>query len=179
MLQQASVNCVPASHMFSTEHSGAVTRTTVKPNAFRVNYFSDGTGRDTFVKTNNGGFYKGYKPAPAPPVTSFMSRRRYEPPAPVMKSRGVQYHSDGTGRDSYIGFNAGGLTVYGSKIVDNVTAFKSDLRKSNRPQSAYVKSGGFSGGIQRKSAVTLLPAREGDTSRRKDILTESQMTFNR
>jgi hypothetical protein len=61
----------------------------VKPNAFRVNYFADGTGRDTFVKTDNGGFYKPYAPAPAAPVTTFMTRKQCAAPAPVMKAKGV------------------------------------------------------------------------------------------
>ena len=108
-----------------------------------------------------------------------MQKRRYEPPAPVMKSRGVQYHSDGSGRDSYIGFNTGGLTVYGSKTVDYVTQFKQGLRKIDRPQSAYVKTGGFSGGMSKTASVTLLPGPEGDPSRRVDILRNSQLTFNR
>ena len=108
---------MPKANVFSGDHYGTVSRTQVKPSAFRVNYFADGTGRDTFVKTDNGGFFKAYHPVPAMPVTSFVQRKRYEPPAPVMHSKGVQYHSDGTGRDSYIGFNKGGLAAYGSKTV--------------------------------------------------------------
>ena len=52
-----------------------MTRTQVKPKAFHVNYFADGTGRDTFVKTDNGGFYKFYEPVKAPAVTSFTAKR--------------------------------------------------------------------------------------------------------
>ena len=120
MFGQASANCVPKAHVFKGDHTGVVSHTQVKPNAFRVHYFADGTGRDTFVKMDNGGFFNAYKPAPAYPVTSFTQKRRYDPPAPVIHSRGVQYHSDGTGRDSYIGFNKGGLAVYGSKTVQYV-----------------------------------------------------------
>ena len=169
MLFQSSVNCVPKANVFTGDHTGTVSRTQVKPNAFRANYWNDGTGRDTFVSNHNGGFYKPYKPAPANPVTSFTQKRRYEPPAPVMHSRAVQYHSDGTGRDSYIGFNKGGLAVYGSKTIQYVDSFKQGLRKHERPQSAYVKVGGFSGGVKRTASVTLLPSRAGDASRRKDI----------
>ena len=89
MLQSSAVNCVPKANVFSGDHNGTVSRTQVKPSAFRVNYFADGTGRDTFVKTDNGGFFKGYSPAQANPVTSFVQRRRYDPPAPVIHSRGV------------------------------------------------------------------------------------------
>ena len=147
MLAQNSVACVPKAHCFTGDHTGTVSRTQVKPNAFRVNYFCDGTGRDTYMKNDNGGFYKPYAPAPAFAVTSFVQKRRYEPPAPLIHSRAVQYHSDGTGRDSYIGFNKGGLSVYGHKVVKEIDTFKSSLRQINRPQSAYVKTGGFSGGM--------------------------------
>ena len=142
----------------------------MKPNAFRVNYFADGTGRDTFVKTDNGGFFKAYAPAPAPPVTSFVTKRRYDKPAPVMKSRAVFYHSDGSGRDNYITINAGGLANPGSKTIDYVTSFKQSLRKIDRPQSAYSKMGGFSGGIKKTPSVTKLRPKQGDPTRRNDIL---------
>ena len=124
---------MPKANVFTRDHDAMVSRTQVKPNAFHVNYFCDGTGRDTFVSKNNGGFYKPYTPAPADPVTRFTQKRRYAPPAPVMHSRAVQYHSDGTGRDSYIGFNKGGLSVYGSKTIEYVDQFKRDLRKIDRP----------------------------------------------
>ena len=97
-----------------------------------MNYFADGTGRDTFVKNDNGGFFKAYHPVPASPVTTFRTKRKYDPPAPVMKSRGVFYHSDGTGRDSYVTVNAGGLTNYG-RVETYTDRFKSSLRHIDRP----------------------------------------------
>ena len=42
-----------------------------------------------------------------------------------------------------------------------------------------MKTGGFSGGLAKTPSVTLLPARAGDASRRKDILRESQLTFSK
>ena len=89
----------------------------MRPSAFRINYFADGTGRDTFVKNDNGGFYKAYQPVPASPVSRFYARKQYAPPAPVIKSRGVFYQSDGSGRDSYVCVNAGGLAG-NSKVVE-------------------------------------------------------------
>ena len=77
MLQAPAVNCVPQANVFQGDHSNSITRTTVHPNAFRVHYFNDGTGRDTFVGTDNGGFFKAYRPANASPVTTFMQPRRY------------------------------------------------------------------------------------------------------
>ena len=105
MLQASAVNCVPFCNSFQGEHAQTVSRTQVKPNAFRVHYFNDGTGRDTYMGVDNGGFMKPFKAAPSTPVSSFVQRRRYDFPSPAIHSRAVQYHSDGTGRDSYIGFN--------------------------------------------------------------------------
>ena len=132
MMIASSVNCVPHNSMFKTCHADFVSPTQVKPSAFRVNYFSDGTGRDTFVKGDNGGFFKAYHPVPASPVTTFYTKKEYTPPAPVIKSRGVFYHSDGTGRDSYVCVNAGGLTGLG-KVERYTDTFKSSLRTINRP----------------------------------------------
>ena len=179
MLQNSATTCVPKAGAFGTSNFGGLTQTQVRPNGFRVNYHADGTGRDTFVGTDNGGFYAAFSPCSQPQVTSFVAKRRYEKPSPVIKSRGVQYHSDGSGRDSYIGFNAGGLTAYGSKTVHSLGHFTRSLRGTNRTQSAYKKSGGFKTGMTKTSSVTLLPPREGDPSRREDILTSSQMTFSR
>ena len=105
MIYSSGVVSQPRGNMFQGYHGGVVSQTTYKPQAFRVSYHADGTGRDTFVKMNNGGFYKSYTPAPADPVTRFTQKRKYDPPAPALHSRPVQYHSDGSGRDSYIGFN--------------------------------------------------------------------------
>ena len=110
----------------------------VKPNAFRVNYFNDGTGRDTFVKVDHGGFFKAYSPVKASPITTFHTKRIYVPPSPVIKSRGVYYHSDGSGRDNYIEMNSGGLNNCG-KMLEYRDAFKASLRQIDRPHSAYVK----------------------------------------
>ena len=71
MLNASQVNNMPHNSVFQRTHSDFVSRTQVKPSAFRVNYFADGTGRDTFVKNDNGGFFKEFKPVPAYPVTAF------------------------------------------------------------------------------------------------------------
>ena len=68
--------------------------------------------------------------------------------------------------------------MYGSKVVEQEHAFKQSLRTYARPQSAYVKTGGFSSGMVKKASVTLLPSRAGDASRRKDILTDAQLTYS-
>ena len=100
---------------------------------FSVNYQSTGTGRDTFVKHNNGGFFKAYHPVKAAPVGSFLTKRR--PPAaprPAIVSRGIYYHSDGSGRDNYIEIDSGGLN-YTSNKLEYREAFKASLRSIDRP----------------------------------------------
>ena len=80
-----------------------------RTDAFRVSYIPDGSGRDTFKIINNGGFYKTYSPAPAAPVTSFVTKKRFHLPSPAVNARSFYYQSDGHGRDRYIEINSGGL----------------------------------------------------------------------
>jgi hypothetical protein len=66
-----------------------------------VHYGSDGTGRDTYVLINNGGFEKEKPVLKHPkqyPVNSGGSRIYSNPYIP----KTVHYFSDGTGKDSYI-----------------------------------------------------------------------------
>ena len=174
MLQGTAVHSVPHSHVFTGAHSHSVSRTQVKPNAFRINYFADGTGRDTFVKNDNGGFYKPYSPVPADKVGTFGSKRSWCPPAPIIKSRGVYYHSDGSGRDSYVGINAGGLTN-SRNFLEYRDAFKKSLRTVDRPTTGYVKLGQHATGMQRAPSVTLLAP--SGPHRLPDLYQEMQMSF--
>ncbi len=75
-------------------------------------YFSDGSGRDNFVMYNNGGFSipRVYNPMQG---TAYMrmgnSTGHSGSPSPRKDPMPVEYRSDGTGRDSYIVCNSGGL----------------------------------------------------------------------
>lgn len=100
----------------------------MKPNGYKVTYHSNGTGRDTYININAGGLYASYIPAPCLGVSSFNTKRIPAPaPAPVIAPLGVHYYSDGSGRDSYIGINEGGLAIRTS-FIDAKTAFKNSLR---------------------------------------------------
>ena len=70
-------------------------------------YYGDGTGRDTYVVTNNGGLTHENKPymmrRPHKPV---MTKRNHTPSRDAVP---VIYHADGSGRDSYCVSNSGGL----------------------------------------------------------------------
>ena len=77
-------------------------------------YFSNGSGRDNFIGYNNGGFSipKIHGKFDA---TNFMRLGNLGGGAtsgntsPRMEPKPLEYRSDGTGRDSYIVCNSGGL----------------------------------------------------------------------
>jgi hypothetical protein len=66
-----------------------------------VNYRINGTGRDTYISANNGGYYRvnSMINKPNPCRNSYIRPVTPSTPAP----RSVKYISDGTGRDRYIG----------------------------------------------------------------------------
>ena len=79
----------------------------LRPNI--ILYTRDGTGRDSYISYNDGGFWKDIdqkiKPKPKFPFTPFSTQHSFRKnPMPL------HYHSDGFGRDSYIFHNNGGLT---------------------------------------------------------------------
>ena len=73
-------------------------------------YFSNGSGRDNFIMYNNGGFSEArfFNPVTS---TAYMRYKSYATvsPSPRKEAQPVEYRSDGSGRDSYIMFNSGGL----------------------------------------------------------------------
>lgn len=75
------------------------THPSISPNY--VNYRINGTGRDTYISTNNGGYYRASSLSSKsnPARNSYIRPIIPTSPAP----RSVKYISDGTGRDRYIG----------------------------------------------------------------------------
>jgi hypothetical protein len=75
-----------------------------------THYFSNGTGRDAFVMYNNGGYSvpRYFSPKQS---TNFMRFKSIGSTnvSPRKDAMPVEYRSDGTGRDSYIVCNSGGL----------------------------------------------------------------------
>lgn len=67
-----------------------------------TNYQTNGTGRDTYIVRDNGGFNAMYEPVKYGDIGTFSPRRQYRAVVPAIGSKAVQYHSDGTGRDGYI-----------------------------------------------------------------------------
>ena len=63
-------------------------------------YHADGAGRDMYIATDSGGAYKvsshtSDNPSPRSP-------RQYSPKSTRSEAKPFKYHSDGTGRDTYI-----------------------------------------------------------------------------
>jgi len=71
-------------------------------------YATDGTGRDSYVALNNGGFTVSNLPTIQSKGGNFgattFKPARHEP----ISARPHHYHTNGTGRDSYIVTNHGG-----------------------------------------------------------------------
>ena len=69
----------------------------VSPNKF-TNYFPNGSGRDMYIYTNNGGYFE--KLLTDSPRESPFIRKKITLPA--LPSKKIHYNPDGTGRDTYI-----------------------------------------------------------------------------
>ena len=103
---------------------------TVKTNI--ILYPTDGMGRDGYITHNNGGFWKEHI-KPVVPKESFnhykYARFRSLGRTPPMWN----YHSDGTGRDSYILYNFGGLIKKYDSLANN--KIQTFLRSNDEPLS--------------------------------------------
>ena len=89
-----------------------------------VHYIPIGDGRDAYIYKNNGGISKYAYPFNFK-EESRVTRRMFYPGSPSLGAKALKYKSNGTGRDTYIGFNDGGLTSPYGKY-----SFYSTLRKS-------------------------------------------------
>lgn len=71
-----------------------------KPAAYGLN----GTGRDTYIAVDNGGYTKAFEPAFTPETGTFGSRRyQYKDTSMAnIEAKHANYSSNGTGRDLYI-----------------------------------------------------------------------------
>lgn len=98
-------------------------------------YFGSGGGRDTFIILNNGGFNKvskqnlGHTGVHMKQYSNSVTKRIA--PAPCKDASTFYYQSDGSGRDSYVIKDNGGLRYEfdGKKSGDRI--FKESLRNSN------------------------------------------------
>lgn len=71
-------------------------------------YSPDGYGRDSYIACNNGGIFKTGSLTRDNRKTS-IDRSKIAPPLVQVQAKIARYESDGTGRDSYVTSNVGGL----------------------------------------------------------------------
>ena len=71
-------------------------------------YNPNGEGRDSYIYVNNGGVERNKYPYNFNEEGRII-RRSFSPGSPKLEAKPLKYKSDGTGRDTYIGINHGGL----------------------------------------------------------------------
>jgi hypothetical protein len=77
-------------------------------------YFCNGEGRDTYIQVNNGGVERNTYPYKF--ADDGRSNKRYfYAGSPNLGAKPVKYNTNGSGRDTYIGYNHGGLAGTNSK----------------------------------------------------------------
>ncbi|CDW72970.1 UNKNOWN [Stylonychia lemnae] len=126
-------------------------------------YSGDGTGRDTYIQGNNGGFCPATMPTKIEELgTFYFMKQRAKYALPTIHSKGVQYINNGGGRDTYISDSAGGL-----RSMYSPAQFKSTFYNNLR---VYDKSN--------HAASRSLRSHTATKSQQNDIFTKSQQHFN-
>jgi hypothetical protein len=77
-------------------------------------YFCNGEGRDTYIHVNNGGVERNTYPYKFPD-DGRSNKRYFYAGSPNLGAKPVKYNTNGSGRDTYIAFNHGGLASPQSK----------------------------------------------------------------
>ena len=132
-------------------------------------YGADGTGRDSYVGNNSGGFTVVNQPAASFKGGTFGQAQHKVSAQPIARGGGqgspgkrIHYHTNGTGRDSYIHFNHGG--------------FASNFAKKN-DRDAYVESlRGYSLPVQDQQRAIYANQRKGSSPKR-DHFIEGQISI--
>lgn len=116
-------------------------------------YSPNGEGRDSYIFVNNGGVERNKYPYSFK-EESRVTRNSFSPGSPRLDAKPLKYKSDGTGRDTYIGSNHGGLfsnykkhSFYSSlrepsPVTRKVTFFTSQtawLQKRREQEAMYQK----------------------------------------
>ena len=103
---------------------------TFQPN--HVNYFGDGTGRDAQVVVNNGGLNHIDKRGMGHGGMHFFKYNsnvhRRKSPSPRKEATTFYYQSDGSGRDTYVLKDNGGLRTEYNVRLSGDRVFRDSLR---------------------------------------------------
>ena len=86
-----------------------------------VYYPPTGTGRDTYIMTDNGGTNINYRPQGVPELGNYMKFGSMSKPyKPCSYTRFQKYTSDGSGRDKYVVY----VLRYAARITEDSTMRK-------------------------------------------------------
>ena len=96
-------------------------------------YQPNGTGRDTYIYNDDGGFNKMKEPRSQFHPAGFLpgldhSKYFQKEKHPYIHSKPIQYPQDGSGRDTYVKFTNGGLSNTNVKHREFMQRFKADIR---------------------------------------------------
>ena len=138
-------------------------------------YNTDGTGRDTYVSLNSGGFTVMNQPATQAKSSSFgaVSPPNIRRGGGGSPAKPFHYHTNGTGRDSYIHNNHGGFTSNYS-MKNSGEAYVNSLRHY-QPSASPVRqdraSRNMTSTLNRKASANKAVIAE------RDYFTEGQMSI--
>ena len=78
---------------------------------FTTNYQFNGTGRDSYIGVDNGGFFARTDPSKAPDLGTFGATgpKFFQSYNSRIPAKYVGYKTNGTGRDTYIALSNGGF----------------------------------------------------------------------
>ncbi|CDW79504.1 UNKNOWN [Stylonychia lemnae] len=138
-------------------------------------YGPNGTGRDTYIYNNNGGLTAGIMQNVQPPVGTLVSpiKKHIAVNKPVIHSRSIQYHSNGSGRDSYIVRGQGGFQIDSSPGAQS-NSFYNSLRQYD-PNQRYIMR---RSGSNSPSGNMTSPTTNSKKNPFKDYLVEGQNTYS-
>ena len=101
----------------------------------KVKYKISGSGRDTYIYNDNGGFEAMFRPREQEKISRFLPNVNRMADAGLKFSsanataKSIRYKTDGTGRDSYCTTGDGGFTnPYRAVALDPRVAFARGLR---------------------------------------------------
>mmetsp|Transcript_31850 Transcript_31850/g.23567 ORF Transcript_31850/g.23567 Transcript_31850/m.23567 type:complete len:97 (+) Transcript_31850:3-293(+) len=85
---------------FQAQMKDSLTKTTYRGSAnHTTHYHTNGTGRDSYIVRDNGGFCKMFEACKYGDVGTFGGKRIPRERAPVIHAKNLYYKADGTGRD--------------------------------------------------------------------------------
>eukprot|EP00347_Sterkiella_histriomuscorum_P004546 403360052 len=134
-------------------------------------YNANGSGRDTYIYSNNGGLTGAHQTNIQPPIGTFSSpmKKHVTVKRPLINSKSIHYHSNGTGRDSYIMINQGGFQIE-NRAGEQNGSFYNGLRGYERNHRYLQQRSGSNSPTRQISNSKVNPF--------KDHLVDGQKTFS-